>query len=571
MKKLIPFILFLCGGLAWGSPGITVSVSSVSTLGGSQTISITVQLIDPNNTGMLKVPGTGIVPIMRASTVTPGTTATVGPIYGNDVILDGYGNSNTTYYQVQVFTVAGGIISATPVLQNFYAFVGSGTVDLSTATPLAPGFMNGSGGSVVIPGNFTATAGQNTGIFSTLNKTVHINAKGPYTTLALALTACGTNNPCEIQIDDNVTSLVVPAATLGPSGGACTTTRTAPYSHLLMARSFVALFLTGQLQLNCGAAIIGQYRDGFYISPCMGTNAPVTGCSTFSGKSYGSPTLASVPLVVMGDGTHVLHARVEGVTLDCNTIPTCSGIYAQGLNENSYIGRIDVVNDSGYGIFADGTNVGTGNFRMDEVTVADNGSTAAGIIFKNVYTSQLGRSTVVSNSATQSSNPCIWVTSTIANVYYGQHITAAHCEKHNDGVLVDSTESFSGDEIDVGNGTVNAVHVAATASANISVKWMHNNNTSKNVFKNDATSLTESANNPPAAGGIVTFWAWSTGIGDSWFDVAGYHPPTLAFANLGTPANGTVVYCSNCTIANPCASGGSGAIAKRLNSVWVCN
>jgi hypothetical protein len=43
------------------------------------------------------------------------------------------------------------------------------------------------------------------------------------------------------------------------------------------------------------------------------------------------------------------------------------------------------------------------------------------------------------------------------------------------------------------------------------------------------------------------------------------------FASLGTPNNGMLVYCSDCTIANPCASGGTGALAKRLNGVWVCN
>jgi hypothetical protein len=43
------------------------------------------------------------------------------------------------------------------------------------------------------------------------------------------------------------------------------------------------------------------------------------------------------------------------------------------------------------------------------------------------------------------------------------------------------------------------------------------------------------------------------------------------FANIGTPANGTIAYCSDCTIANPCAGGGTGAIGKRLNGVWVCN
>lgn len=46
---------------------------------------------------------------------------------------------------------------------------------------------------------------------------------------------------------------------------------------------------------------------------------------------------------------------------------------------------------------------------------------------------------------------------------------------------------------------------------------------------------------------------------------------SVAFASLPTPANGMTIYCSDCTIANPCASGGTGALAKRLNGVWVCN
>lgn len=45
----------------------------------------------------------------------------------------------------------------------------------------------------------------------------------------------------------------------------------------------------------------------------------------------------------------------------------------------------------------------------------------------------------------------------------------------------------------------------------------------------------------------------------------------LVFANLGAATNGSMIYCSDCTIANPCAGGGTGSIAKRLNGVWVCN
>lgn len=50
-------------------------------------------------------------------------------------------------------------------------------------------------------------------------------------------------------------------------------------------------------------------------------------------------------------------------------------------------------------------------------------------------------------------------------------------------------------------------------------------------------------------------------------------PGSTTFANLAanSPTNGMLLYCSDCTIANPCAGGGSGALAKRLNGIQVCN
>lgn len=50
-----------------------------------------------------------------------------------------------------------------------------------------------------------------------------------------------------------------------------------------------------------------------------------------------------------------------------------------------------------------------------------------------------------------------------------------------------------------------------------------------------------------------------------------YGVSAVLFAALGTPANGTFAYCSDCTIASPCAGAGTGAFAKRLNGQWVCN
>lgn len=46
------------------------------------------------------------------------------------------------------------------------------------------------------------------------------------------------------------------------------------------------------------------------------------------------------------------------------------------------------------------------------------------------------------------------------------------------------------------------------------------------------------------------------------------------FATLATPANGSLVYCSDCAVTsgadNTCTSGGTGCLAVRLNGVWRC-
>ena len=68
-------------------------------------------------------------------------------------------------------------------------------------------------------------------------------------------------------------------------------------------------------------------------------------------------------------------------------------------------------------------------------------------------------------------------------------------------------------------------------------------------------------------------YTWTDGSSNTLLTMssAGIVPRTLAFAALGTPGNGTVVYCSDCTVASPCAGSGTGALAKRLNGAWICN
>ncbi len=50
-----------------------------------------------------------------------------------------------------------------------------------------------------------------------------------------------------------------------------------------------------------------------------------------------------------------------------------------------------------------------------------------------------------------------------------------------------------------------------------------------------------------------------------------FWPNPVHFASLGSPTNGTYVYCDNCTNAsNPCTGSGGGAFAKRLAGAWDC-
>jgi len=45
----------------------------------------------------------------------------------------------------------------------------------------------------------------------------------------------------------------------------------------------------------------------------------------------------------------------------------------------------------------------------------------------------------------------------------------------------------------------------------------------------------------------------------------------VAFAALGAPANGRVVFCSDCAKTSPCTGSGTGAFAKRRASTWDCD
>jgi hypothetical protein len=82
-------------------------------------------------------------------------------------------------------------------------------------------------------------------------------------------------------------------------------------------------------------------------------------------------------------------------------------------------------------------------------------------------------------------------------------------------------------------------------------------------------STTFKINGAPTVGtNLRAFWV-AAGITET----VNHRLTGFTFANIATnlTANGDIGYCSDCTIANPCAGGGTGALGKRLNDVNVCN
>jgi len=94
-------------------------------------------------------------------------------------------------------------------------------------------------------------------------------------------------------------------------------------------------------------------------------------------------------------------------------------------------------------------------------------------------------------------------------------------------------------------------------------------------FTNDGTNVIRASD---AAGTLSFHTGGSTArlviLSDGDVNIQGSSQFRLGSSTHGSlPAhdNGSLIYCSDCTKATPCGSGGTGAIAKRLNGAWDCN
>lgn len=126
--------------------------------------------------------------------------------------------------------------------------------------------------------------------------------------------------------------------------------------------------------------------------------------------------------------------------------------------------------------------------------------------------------------------------------------------------------------------TVNAVQASiygGTQSSNVGNCWWQNGGNPVdhlNYICHDSAGNPNITLNPAGglAGGATSIGSVSTGF----LNMASN---SQILANLGTPGNGIIIYCSDCknkgdgvTPGNTCVSGGTGTLAIRNNGAWYC-
>jgi hypothetical protein len=347
---------------------------------------------------------------------------------------------------------------------------------------------------------------------------VHVNAAGPYTTIASAKAACpDAPAGCRIIVDDGST-LVTPSFSLGEAP--CSKVAHNGFAQVLELGVNVQIFLTGSVHLLCSGYIHGQNRDGSILEACTATDIPVVGCKPFPSDS---------PIVDLGNNHHLINARVEDVTINCNLAPGCIGVRGRGLNENSYIGRNLIENYLRNGIQIDGTTINTANFTIEDNQLAAWSGASDGIYLNNAGAFLLQRNTIVSNDGKEIPAAAVHVLGTAQTSSAPSVINSLHCERYNDCIEQDGLGSLVATSVSAQDHVINTYHIASSAVGSAFGLQLENNGNSECtsascIVRNDATGRQISSANPPASNGVVPFYLWQGAGGtESWVDIHGWH------------------------------------------------
>lgn len=337
-------------------------------------------------------------------------------------------------------------------------------------------------------------------------------------------------------------------------------------------------------------------------------------------------TNANVPILKLGQTTQRTGLIVENCTFDANYGNNTTG--AAILVSDVARSRI-MHNDIGfwdsYGVRIDDANAATVEMVLAENFIHDGDGPAVTVVGSTASPTdtRIEQNEITGGASTATSDPVVNITATAGLLFKLNHVYGGSGNGHTDCVLVNhaagTDAQFVANEIEncqqhgfnitTGAGGLidsNLIYVVSEAT-NDTYDAIHLSGNqyvvSNNVIRSGASGgglindgiEAASSNNGIFIGNKFAANASSTGVairitaGGTNIIGLNYNPttaanqyvvkstdlilgnPTMDATSLPAAANGSQVYCSDCTVTNPCAGAGSGAFAKRIAAAWVCN
>ena len=289
------------------------------------------------------------------------------------------------------------------------------------------------------------------------------------------------------------------------------------------------------------------------------------------------------PLVKL-DGTQGV--RAENLTIDCNSVAGSTGIFATDINEQAGAINDVIVNCAAFGVNVDATLssvIPAQNYIMRDLEIFPQGAGSASTIGLRMRGNGGGGPGEVRNITCSGQVGNVIKSSVQIESFNQAVITNIHGEQSAKVLDFNGTTTCSSDvtviNVSGGPAVAGGQNVVDLSAAACGANGLYFTNITKNRATNSLNdvprgfvltdaNITAYIVGPGALGREEIY---STSASIPKFINSQFQLLNTPFASLGTPPNGTFTYCNNCTVANPCASGGTGAFAKRLNGVWVCN
>jgi hypothetical protein len=308
-------------------------------------------------------------------------------------------------------------------------------------------------------------------------------------------------------------------------------------------------------------------------------------------NSRGSPGNTSVDSGFIA--TAAMPQQVRGLTQDGTTemftIDRCGfdggyfgftngQIDTTGMNDRTYVHDVELIHrTAGYGVYIGNAAVNSTSFQEFR-NIWDNPVGVACIhITANVSNGSIENIDFYNYECTGSNvaatilvdSPAV-ETNDVRNITFFNPMLGGGSSA--DGIKIDGAWQVSIINASCLNGVTNCIHVTnRTNNVGITAYNIIDSTGGGNFVKDDLNNTSVPVDGGHTVLSYYPFYNVNSPVAIQGFDIYRTFLPVTS-GNLPTSApNGTQVYCSNCKVAtSPCAGGGTGAMAFKVNGAWRC-